>query len=76
MTMPGFGAEASLLSERTSKTRSLRQRDYFAASSVQPQSLSNCLLNCYPSCEGDIIGNCRPWCDCMCRGKKKCPLPT
>jgi hypothetical protein len=60
MRMPGFEAEASLLLESTSKTRSLRQRYYLAGSSVQPQSLSNCLLNCEQICEGDIIGACVP----------------
>ena len=76
MRMPGFEAEASLLSTSTSKTRSLRQRYDFVGSSVQPQSFSNCLLNCEQICEGDFIGACMPWCVCRCRGGKHCGVPS
>ncbi len=72
MRMPGFEAEASLLPESTSKARSLRQRYYFAESSVQPQSISKCLMNCEQICEGDFIGACMPSCVCRCRGGKHC----
>ena len=75
MNMPGFQAEASLFSESTSRAPSLRQRCDLAAS-VQPQSLSNCLLNCDQICEGDFIGACMPWCVCRCRGGRKCGVPS
>ena len=76
MRMPGFEAEASLLSESTTKTWSLKQRHYLEGSSVQPQLSRNCLLNCDQICEGDFIGACMPWCLCRCRGGSHCGVPS
>ena len=76
MRIPGFEAEASLLSKSISKTRSLRQRYNLAGSSVQPQLFRNCFLNCEQICEGDFIGACMPWCVCRCRGRSNCGFPS
>jgi hypothetical protein len=76
MSLPGFQAEASLSSDSIFKTLSLPQHDDFAESRVLPQSLRNYLQNCEQLCEGDIVGACRPWCVCRCRGGKNCGVPS
>jgi hypothetical protein len=76
MRIPGFEAEASLLSENSSKKRRLKQSYCLADVSVQPQAIPECFEICDEICAGDIIGDCMPSCLCVCHGGKKCGIFT
>jgi hypothetical protein len=73
MRMPGFEAEASLFLGSQYRTVSSGHDMQSVQSMVEPALRCR---DCADICDGDIVGECLPWCFCACRGGKHCPLPS